>query len=62
MAADFLVYQYWYSSRDFGSEFLERPGLFEAVYFLLNDSFAASGIPFRGFVFNSSADRLFQWI
>lgn len=50
VAADFIVYQDWYSSRDLGSGFLERPGLFEAVYFLLNDFFAASGIPFRGFV------------
>lgn len=50
VAADFLVYQDWYSSRDLGSGFLERPGLFEAVYFLLNDFFEAGGIPFRGFV------------
>lgn len=50
VAADFLVYQDWYSSRDLGSGFLERPGLFEAVYFLLNDFFAASGMPFRIFV------------
>lgn len=50
VAADFVTYQEWYSGRDLGNGFLARPGFFEAVYFLLNDVFAASGIPFRIFI------------
>lgn len=50
VASDFVVYQDWYLSRDLGNGFLERPGLFEAVYFQLNDYFAASGTPFRVFI------------
>lgn len=50
VAADFMVYEDWYSNRDGGSGFLERPGYFEALYFILNDFFAAIGIPFRLFI------------
>ena len=50
VASDFIVYQDWYSSRDLGNGLLERPGFFEALYFLLNDFFSAIDIPFRVFV------------
>lgn len=50
VAADFMVYQDWYSSRDVDNGFMNRPGLFEAVYFWLNDFFAMCRIPFRVFV------------
>lgn len=50
VASDFIVYEDWYVNRDLGNGFLERPGLFEAVYFLLNDFFVLIGIPFRFFI------------
>lgn len=50
VAADFLVYQNWYAIRDLSNGYLERPGLFEAVYFFLNDFFNAFDIPFRIFI------------
>lgn len=50
VAADFMVYQDWYSSRDVGNGFLDRPGFFEAIYFGLNDFFAMCSISFRVFV------------
>lgn len=50
VAADLLVYQDWYTNRDEGSGYLERPGYFEALYFLLNDTFSKIGINFRVFV------------
>ena len=50
VAADFIVYQDWYTNRDLSNGFLERPGLFEAVYFTLNDFFEACAMPFRVFI------------
>ena len=50
VASDFAVYQDWYAHRDEETGFLERPGYFEALYFLLNDIFAAAGIQFRIFI------------
>lgn len=50
VASDFTVYQDWYARRDEATGFLERPGYFEALYFLLNDIFAAAGIQFRLFI------------
>ena len=50
VAADLVVYQDWYAHRDEESGYLERPGYFEALYFLLNDVFSRIGINFRVFV------------
>ena len=50
VASDFMVYQDWYTHRDAETGFLERPGYFEAFYFLWNDAFAALAIPFRIFI------------
>jgi hypothetical protein len=50
VASDFMVYQDWYGRREVETGFLERPGYFEALYFLLNDIFVAAGIKFRVFV------------
>jgi len=50
VAADFMVYEDWYTARDGLSGFLERPGYFESLYFIWNDFSAAIGIPFRLFV------------
>lgn len=50
VANDFTVYQDWYSYRDAENGYLERPGYFEALYFLLNDAFAAASVQFRIFV------------
>lgn len=50
VASDFVVYQDWYSNSDLGNGLLERPGFFEALYFLLNDFFSVINIPFRVFV------------
>jgi len=50
VGADLMVYQDWYTDRNEESGFLERPGYFEALYFLLNDIFSALGVHFRVFV------------
>jgi len=50
VAADLVVYQDWYAHRDEENGYLERPGYFEALYFLLNDAFSKVGIHFRVFV------------
>lgn len=50
VAADFMVYEDWYRNRDDLSGFLERPGYFEALYFIINDFFAAASIQFRIFI------------
>lgn len=50
VAFDFTVYEDWYFNRDLGVGLLERPGLFEYLYFLLNDFFSINGIPFRIFI------------
>ena len=50
VAGDFTVYEDWYVHRDIENGFLERPGYFEALYFLLNDIFALQEVPFRFFV------------
>ena len=50
VAFDFMVYQDWYAHRDEETGFLQRPGYFEALYFLLNDIFDAAGIHFRLFI------------
>ena len=50
VAADLGVYEDWYTFRDPENGFLERPGYFEALYFLLNDMFSALGIHFRIFI------------
>ena len=50
VAPDFIVYQDWYAHRDEETGFLQRPGYFEALYFILNDVFAAVGIHFRIFI------------
>jgi EpsG family len=50
VAEDFLVYETWYTYRGDDAGFLERPVLFEALYFLLNDAFASALLPFRVFV------------
>lgn len=50
VASDFTVYEDWYINRDLGAGLLERPGLFEYLYFLLSDIFSVNGIPFRIFI------------
>jgi hypothetical protein len=50
VASDFLVYQDWYLHRDEETSFLERPGYFEALYFVLNDIFSVAGMQFRIFI------------
>ena len=50
VASDFLVYQDWYGQRDEGTGFLERPGYFEALYFILNDFFSVASVQFRFFI------------
>ena len=50
VAADFTVYETWYTYRGDDAGFLERPFLLESIYFLLNDVFATSNLPFRVFV------------
>ena len=50
VAADFTVYEDWYTDRSGLGGFLERPGYFESLYFFVNDCFAATGVPFRFFL------------
>ena len=50
VAFDFTVYQDWYTHRDEETGFLERPGYFEALYFVLNDVFSFVGVQFRLFI------------
>lgn len=50
VAADFTVYETWYTYRGDDAGFMERPLFLESIYFLLNDLFAASNLPFRVFV------------
>ena len=44
VAADFVIYEEWYVGRSIDSGFIERPGYFEALYFLLSDLFLKAGI------------------
>ncbi len=50
VTSDFTVYEDWYNNGDLGDGLLVRPGLFEYIYFLLNDLFSVNGIPFRFFI------------
>ncbi len=50
VAADFTVYETWYTYRGDDAGFMERPLFLESIYFLLNDLFATSNLPFRAFV------------
>jgi hypothetical protein len=50
VAADFPVYETWYTYRGQDTGFLERSAFLEAIYFLANDLFASAGVPFRGFL------------
>lgn len=50
VASDFTVYEDWYANRDLGIGLLDRPGLFESLYFRLNDIFSVNGIPFRIYI------------
>ena len=50
VAFDFTVYEDWYLNRDMGVGLLERPGLFEYLYFFANDFFSANEIQFRIFI------------
>jgi hypothetical protein len=51
VARDFEAYEAWYAFRDLETGFVDRVGLFEAIYFALSDGFAAAGVPFRIFLF-----------
>ncbi len=50
VASDFTVYEDWYINRELGAGLLERPGLFEYLYFLLSKIFSANGISFRIYI------------
>lgn len=50
VAADFPVYETWYTYRGQDTGFVERTAFLEALYFFINDLFAATGVPFRVFV------------
>lgn len=50
VAFDFTVYRDWYAHRDEETGFLERPGYFESLYFVLNDVFSVAGMQFRFFI------------
>ena len=50
VAADFHTYESWYWARSIENGFLERPGYFEILYILLNDTSASLEIPFRLFL------------
>jgi hypothetical protein len=64
VAADFTVYESWYFDPSESNGLLDRAGLFEAIYFFLNNIFMQIGLPFRVFVWilAFSAVSLKTWV